>query len=147
MALVFCSCTDCANHENGMCKLEKVYINIDGACDGFVDWKESPDYHEKYYIRVRSDLHGEAKSTREGKRLEFPDIPGFVFYTSDNLADLGESATITEKRTGLLAGNIARVRDKGVEWVRTCTAKVSDVETLPDSEAEEAEKEREREEH
>ena len=136
MALVFCNNTDCANHENGMCKLERVYIDFDGACADFVDWTESPDYKEKYYIRVRSDLHGEAKRTREGKRLEFPDIPGFVFYTSDNLADLGESATITEKRTGLLAGNIARVRDKGVEWVKTCTANVSDVETLPDAEGE-----------
>lgn len=146
MALVFCNNTDCANHENGMCKLERVYIDLDGACADYTDWTESPDYKEKYYIRVRVGLRGEAKSTREGKRLEFPDIPGFVFYTSDNLADLGEGATITEKRTGLMAGTIARVRDKGVEWVKTCTAKVSDVETLPDSEEEEKEK-REREKH
>lgn len=146
MALVFCGCTDCANNENGTCKLEKVYIDIVGTCDDYVNWSESPDYKEKYYIRVRSDLHGEAKRTREGKRVEFPDIPGFVFYTSDNLGDLKEAATITEKRTGLMAGTIARVRDKGVEWVKTCTANVSDVETLPDYEEEEKEK-REREKH
>jgi len=80
--IVYCYNDECKYYQDDMCCREAIDINEDGICDDFENFRNAPEYKQKYWIAKSSlKTHKPYKCLRYGKKITINNVD---FYTEDN---------------------------------------------------------------
>jgi len=106
--IVYCYNDECKYYQDDMCCREAIDINEDGICDDFENFRNAPEYKQKYWIAKSSlKTHKPYKCLRYGKKITINNVD---FYTEDNTLLPETTIRLTHARTGCLAGTMDFVK-------------------------------------
>lgn len=129
--MIFCDKPYCLNSDGEKCYCGDIFIDDDGNCTTFEDYRERDDYQTQFF--VASCCNGiVGKKRLRGKQITHR---GFAFYTLDNVLTVDfEQLNVTEARTGVFCETIQKINDNWSTFSERMP-KLPSVDGLPEVES------------
>lgn len=124
--LVGCWNDDCRCNIGGWCDRNRITISETLECEDFDDYRKY--YTDHFWKACEKGDKKFRRLCKEGKKIEYN---GYAFYTEDKI-DKTEEYNLTEERTGVFAGTLARLKEP--KWWDIFVSRIGtypDVLTLP----------------